>query len=557
MVPKDDKHGDRSGMRIDWKEDEFHPTSHLSMDDAITTGDELPPMLPTKRGAHTFVSFGDEDSTQEFMLRRQEHRRSSIPVGIATNIPPTSVPTSITGSATVDTPRGFDDHTTETDNESEFAALPDDSYIAQIAPTLPRSGRPPAEPDEPTPAPPPPQTIAIDESTRDQFDQRSRRSYSRAFPVPHFATKQALPNQNKLAPADPALASNQSFRRQLGQLARSKDYASIADLYESAIAVAPWAASEDIQVDLLLNLAKLYKDRLNDPDKALFAFERLVDLRPGHNEAMDFLRVTYEANGDKRKLHDVYALAVDTEWSPERRLELTRAAARIALDELGDSTTAARDWEHLLELGDMDVQVTVELSQVYREAERWPDLGQFLENRAAACEGPTRVAVLREAVEAFLSGADSPDRAEALIEQVLTQNPDDPIALASLANVRARQRKWDSLEEIAQRPMSQVPIAAKLDVLRLIANLLTAAGDHDRASTAYLKVLEAAPNDAEAVSAREEHLRRIGDHEGLVSFLTARANKVRNAEEKAGLLERAASVADEFLGSSELAANLF
>ncbi|PKN32143.1 MAG: hypothetical protein CVU63_20290, partial [Deltaproteobacteria bacterium HGW-Deltaproteobacteria-20] len=312
-----------------------------------------------------------------------------------------------------------------------------------------------------------------------------------------------------------------------------------------------------MQINLLLDLAKLYKDRLVDPDRAQNTFERLIERRPGHNEAMEFLRETYETQGDMRKLHDLYASAIDTEWSPERRVELTRAAARIALDHLGDPATAAHDWERLLELGDMDGQVTVELSQVYREAERWPDLGQFLENRAAACAGTTRVAILREAIEAFLSGARSPDRAEALIAQVLEDSPDDPIALASLAGVRAQQGQWAELEDVALRPMAGAPLAAKLDVLRLTADLLAAAGEHERAATAYVQVLDAAPNDRDAVAAREDHLRRKGDHEGLVQFLITRANKARTPDEKAGLYERAARVSDESLGSAEMAADLY
>lgn len=410
---------------------------------------------------------------------------------------------------------------------------------------------------EPTPVPPPP-------AAKPQVFERDRPSAprapqaaSRSIPPPPFATPSMMPPPKEYDDSAPALTTYQDFRRETHRLARTRDYLSIAALHEAALVRATWATSDDVHINLLLDLAKLYRDRLTDQAQAQATFERLIQRRPGHNEAMEYLKDAYEQQADMRKLHDLYASAVDEEWSPERRVELTRAAARIALDHLDDPATAAHDWERLLELGDMDGQVTVELSQVYREAERWPDLGQFLENRAAACAGTTRVAILREAIEAFLSGARSPDRAESLINQVLEESPDDPIALASLASVRSQQSNWAELEQIALRPMDDVAQHARLDVLRLSAELLTAAGEHDRAATAYERILAASPNDRDAMRAREEHLQRQGDHQGLVKFLVSRATKARTDDDKAALYRRAAEVADVALQSPEMAADLW
>ncbi|MCU0691200.1 MAG: hypothetical protein MUF54_07360, partial [Polyangiaceae bacterium] len=357
--------------------------------------------------------------------------------------------------------------------------------------------------------------------------------------------------------AAPALASYQAFRNETHRLARTRDYRSIAALHESALETAPWADTDELVIKLLLDLARLYRDRIADRDRARYAFERLVARRPGHRESMGFLTEEYEARGDMRSLHDLYARAVDEEWSPDRRVELTRTAARIALDHLGDAVLAATDWERLLELGDTDAQVTVELSQVYREAGRWADLGEFLRNRSVACAGTTRVALLREAAEAHLSGARDPAAAEALISQIVQESPDDPIALASLASVRAHQQRWDELEAVARRPMADVPSAARLDVLRMTAALLAAAGEHDRAAFAYERILNVAPADREAVAAREAHLRRKGDHHGLVSFLVSRADKARSADDRAQLYQRAAEVADTELNDPEMAAELW
>ena len=413
------------------------------------------------------------------------------------------------------------------------------------------------EPPQPAPKPAAPLAAPRVPRIEEAPAAASRTAKSRSIPPPPFATPSMMPPPKSYDDASPALASYQAFRSETYRLARTRDYRSIAALHESALETVAWATSEEYHVSLLLDLARLYRDRLSDKARAQQTFERVVQQRPGHVEAMEYLEGVYQAQGNMKALHGLYAMAVDEEWGPERRIELTRNAARIALDHLHDAALAARDWERLLELGDLDGQVTVELSRVYREAARWSDLGEFLQNRAAACTDSTRVAVLREAIEAFLSGARKPDRAESLIQEIVATQPEDTVALASLAGVRAQQGRWAELEQIAKMPMSDAPAPARLDVLRLVAELLSAAGEHDRAAIAYERVLQFAPTDRDAIAAREQHLQRMGDHKGLVQFLVARAEKARKEEDRATRYQRAAEVADQALSDPELSASLW
>ena len=390
---------------------------------------------------------------------------------------------------------------------------------------------------DPEPVPPPPPVAPIEEPP--------------ARPAPMSAGSRAY------AKGAPALANQNTFRAENMRLARTRDYKGIAALHESALAVAPWAGADEVRATLLLDLARLYRDRISERAQAQLAFEALIEARPGHEEAMKFLSEAYEEQGNHSGLHKLYAQAVEQEWSPERRLELTGKAARIALDQLKDPQLAARDWERLLELGESDNQVTVELSRVYREAGRWSDLGEFLQNRSSSCTGTTRVVILREAVEAFLAGGSDPARPEALLQQILQESADDPVALASLSTLLAGSRRWDELADIARRQMPDVPGAARLDVLRLVADLLTRAGEHERAAIAYERILQLAPSDKVAIQSREEHLRRVGDHQGLVTFLVSRAEKTRLAPEKARLFARAAEVADQHMHDAAMAASLW
>lgn len=374
---------------------------------------------------------------------------------------------------------------------------------------------------------------------------------------PAFRSPSMIPPAKNIQTDLPALETQDAFRREVQRLARIRDFRAMAALHESALSTCEWATVDDVQARLLVDLAKIYKERLTDQQHAQRTFERLVQRRPGHGDAIRFLSDVYTAAGETDKLHRLYTSAIEAEWSPERRLELTKITAAIALDQMNDPMLAASDWQRLLDLGDTDPQISTELSKVYRGAQRWAELGEFLASRAMSGTPISKIPLLREAIESFVASGDHPERAKEIIEQLLADHPDDPISLGSLAILYAQQRNWQELEKIASRTMDEVKPSARLDVIRLTAQLLVQAGQLDAAASAYNCILAITPNDREALDAREQYLRDKGDEEGLLQFLTVRAEKSRTTSDKASYYERAAAVAFEKLHADETAAHLY
>ena len=353
------------------------------------------------------------------------------------------------------------------------------------------------------------------------------------------------------------LNDNGLFRQEAQKLARARDWQRLAAITSAAVDGASWAALPETKATLLLDLARVYRDRLRDAGSAEDTFRRLAQLEPGHPDAIDFLSEHYRGRGDWRALYDLYAAAIEPTWDPNLRLEWTREMVAIAGDQLASADLAIEAWERLWRLGDAVEETARALSEVYRRHGRWERLAAFLEKRAASLSGSERIVALREIAEAYLSGLRDQDRAARVLEQILAERPGDPIALLALARVLARRQDWEALADLGARPLEGMPPQVILDFRRLVADALWSAGDLERAVIAHERVLEIDPEDGDALKAKEEYLARTGRSEALVNFLALRADRAAGDGERGQLLARAAELAEKQLDDPRLAVSLW
>src|SRR5262249_4884246 len=151
------------------------------------------------------------------------------------------------------------------------------------------------------------------------------------------------------------------------------------------------------------DLARIYRDRLNDAPSAEDSFRRLLEVDSGHGEAIQFVSRRFLERSDWRPLYDLRVRALEATLDPAQRLAWTREAASLATRQMGSLDLAIEAWEQLWRLGDAVEETARELSQAYRRAGRWEAIAEFLARRASKQSGAHRVVLLREVAEAALS----------------------------------------------------------------------------------------------------------------------------------------------------------
>ena len=352
------------------------------------------------------------------------------------------------------------------------------------------------------------------------------------------------------------LSDYSAFKNETQSLARQGQWQTLAAVTGHALMHAPYSDSHT-RPGMLLDLARIYRDRLGDDARAEEAFALLARMEPANGEALSFLVEHYQQRGEWGAIYDLYVCAVEATWDPHERLSWTHMAAALADEKLNDVSLAILAWEHLWRLGDAVEDAARELSRLYRATGRWSEMAAFLGQEAERLQGPAQLVVLRELAEVTLSGLRDPDGASAVLEQIVERSPQDPIATLQLARVYTQRKDWDGLERLTSaEAQQQLSAEAAQDLQHMVADAFWNAERLEQAVEVYDRILEQDPTDSLGIQRKQEYLTRTERYEALLDLLLAKA-EAAEGEERAELLARCAALSEEQLDNLDQAAKLW
>lgn len=106
---------------------------------------------------------------------------------------------------------------------------------------------------------------------------------------------------------------------------------------------------DGVKFDLFVASAKLFRDRLRDPSKAVVALQRALELRPQELSVLHLLLETYTERKQWREAIGVLDRIVEVETDPIRRARYNYTAAVLLRDELGAPDDALPRFERVLD----------------------------------------------------------------------------------------------------------------------------------------------------------------------------------------------------------------
>lgn len=258
-----------------------------------------------------------------------------------------------------------------------------------------------------------------------------------------------------------------------------------------AIALEP---ATDDEVALRTRSARLAQE-VGDEETARAEFERVIELAPGHGDAVTYLAECYSREGNTGELAELLEARLRAVDAAEPRDRALAVALRVRIAELRD---------------------------------------QVLCDPEAAAE------MLRPAVENLDTAADDGVGAAAQ-------------AAVPLADLHARAGRWEELAALAERMRrASRDAAAEADWGLHAGRALRELGQTDAAVGAYRDVLGKRPGDAEAETALRALYRETGDTGALVRLLEARLPHLAGDDEITARLELAGQLAADERGGDAL-----
>jgi len=329
--------------------------------------------------------------------------------------------------------------------------------------------------------------------------------------------------------------------------------------------------------ELLSRLADLLETTLHDPESAIEVHQERLDLDPAHADALSSLERLYEQRGSWKPLIEVLEKRAELASDEQEQLAFCRRVGDIHEEKLGSIENAITAHRDVVSRFGSDKPTLAALTRLYRQTERWHELLEITEIRAVDAEdSDQRVAFRFQAAELMRNQTGEVERAFEVYRELLEKVPAHGPTMAALEEmaagsdalvcVAAAMRLFDEFQKDGQ-------YADQVRMLEFVANgddpservrsLLRAAeisevGTEDMvAAFAFTgRALREGVDldDFERVLADyERYAEATGRFSEQAATLSDIASELLDADLRTRVRMRAASVAQERLGDTDLA----
>jgi tetratricopeptide (TPR) repeat protein len=293
------------------------------------------------------------------------------------------------------------------------------------------------------------------------------------------------------------------------------DWAGHVEVLERKVAR---SLDDEIRTFLLRQIGEQQRDMLNDPDKAVDAFQRALEIDPGDVASLEALDGLYVARRDVRRLADVLQQRLDIEPDVELRRVTALRLGKLWEVDLDDAQRAIDAYRRVLDDVADDRDALGALERLYARQQSWSDLLENLRTQAALATDDAARTPLRLRIGALLAERlHEPESALEVYREVLEVEPGNTEAITAVRHLaeddghRAAAveileplfrtaRRWDDLVAVVALKLSGVDDpAARLTELKGLAQVHESGrGDLASAFATWRRALHEDPSDFDA-----------------------------------------------------------
>ena len=327
----------------------------------------------------------------------------------------------------------------------------------------------------------------------------------------------------KLDP-DQAVATEELDRYLEDPVMRSR----VAELLEPVFAaVADWnrliqiqeirladAQDEASRMRILMRIAQIEEEQLEDLERAMTSYERLFKEQPTSRRVRDQLSRLSGVLGQTERYAALLTDYVQEEGADDNTddmLVVVREAADLWAGILRQPERAVPLLQRIRGANPDDRQVFASLESVLTHAEMWPELGALYWSEVdGALEEERQIEVLRKLATLAQEMLDDPDEAARAYRRMLDVRPSYELARARLEQIYAdNDRHRDLLDLLRERLDQSTDGHARTEVALRIAAIQDGALEEPDAAVDTVEMLLAdAPDDADAVLLLEQIAQR-------------------------------------------------
>jgi tetratricopeptide (TPR) repeat protein/tRNA A-37 threonylcarbamoyl transferase component Bud32 len=342
----------------------------------------------------------------------------------------------------------------------------------------------------------------------------------------------------------------EAVRRKLGKF---------DELIEMLLTKSEEAGSREERGRAFAEIGKLYAHELSDKEQALVAFTQSFCEDPAEQAVASELERLCGSNQESwgEVLSGAQSALAEGDLPDEVKSALSLRMARWYVEKLSRADLALPCFQAVVQLEPNNDAALDGMTQIYRKAQQWQELGMVLTRRADAAKTPAQARDLRaEAAEILEQYLNDTQNARALYEQILSDDPGHAKASDAVARIYERTGDFTSLVKHLVRRAEAQRGDDKLRSLTRIAEVYeTQVKDDTEAVRRYKDVLALAAHYPDALRGLDRVYSKLGRYQDLLENLKLQIESAATPRQKVTLWERVAALyEEEFIDPREAAA---
>ena len=311
------------------------------------------------------------------------------------------------------------------------------------------------------------------------------------------------------------------------------DLTAVAALIKSVASELP----REERVPELLRLARLYRQRLNEPEKAATAYAEVLDLTPGHPEATGALVDHFTTTEKWDELGNLYEEQLLTVDEPDPGMVLQVAMVNWKMRNKPD---AAEPFFERVRRNDPGHPMAVEFFRSWtKERGDIARLTQILQDAQKVAKDAAQKTAYQEEIARLADEGASASKAIDQWRFVLRQDPTNREARDGLKRLYRQTAAWNALADLLRSELERIPQDDARERLPVLREIATVYRDQIKSDSALVSVLsqmvQLAPDDDVPLRELARVHEQLGRWRDLLSVQTRLAELEPRAAAKAEL----------------------
>lgn len=336
---------------------------------------------------------------------------------------------------------------------------------------------------------------------------------------------------------------------------KTEKWNALLDILKSEVT----AAGDDTAARIVLQkeIAGIYRERLSLDVMVLKTYHQIIELDPMDEEAMSALVSIYEQGEKWNDLAALFEKRLAAEEDKEKQSGYLKQIADIWMNKLSNFNRATTPLEKILKLEPDNVEVLQSLKSIYQQRRMWEPLYNIIKKEADILPEEEKIAHFTELARLAWEKLGKFSDAIEMYWKILEGDPGNRDVMKNLEKLCERGKDWEGLAKVLEMESEVVEAPnEKMALLQKWGNIVSERLSRPEvAERAWKKLLAIKPGHSKAMnSLKELYLKNLdwdnltelfaqaGNWDALAEILMSTTDRLEEAEEKTGLLFKAADI---------------